>query len=200
MKGEHQQFIHPLYGRLCGHLLPQFKPRFKDWRTISRLPETWLVNQYYIPLGSPLIFKFRHLEAATKEGTVINTGVQPNYVWEINHFKRTENKLSDQYWINVSTECSCLEKKNETFLDDLSLKLIHRQGVKIASNNYRLWMMPRHIKYSAFSMDDLQTASFVTPDIISRLFYCLQFKLKVFNISLFQLVRKRLRIQMKISK
>ena len=59
-------------------------------------------------------------------------------------------------------------------------------------------MMPRHIRYGAFSMDDLQTASFVTPDIISRLFYCLQFKLKVFNISLFQLVRKRLRIQMKI--
>ena len=111
MKEEHQQFIHPLYGRLCGHLLPQFKPRFKDWRTISRLPETWLVNQHYIPLGSSLIFKFRHLEATTKEGTVINTGVQLNYVWEINHFKRTENKLSDQYWINVSTECSCLEKK-----------------------------------------------------------------------------------------
>ena len=54
-------------------------------------------------------------------------------------------------------------------------------------------MMPRHIRYGAFSMDDLQTATFVTPDIISRLFYCLQFKLKVFNISLFQLVRKKIK-------
>ena len=54
-------------------------------------------------------------------------------------------------------------------------------------------MMPRYIRYGAFSMDDLQTASFVTPDIISRLFYCLQFKLKVFNISLFQLVRKKIK-------
>ena len=37
----------------------------------------------------------------------------------------------------------------------------------------RLWMTPWHIKYDAFSMDDLQTASFVTPDIISRLFIAL---------------------------
>ena len=33
----------------------------------------------------------------------------------------------------------------------------------------RLWMTPWHIKYNAFSMDDLQTAS-VSPDIITRLF------------------------------
>ena len=43
-------------------------------------------------------------------------------------------------------------------------------------------------------MEDLQSASFVTPDIISRLF--ITFNLRVFNLSLFQLVGKRLRIQM----
>ena len=43
-------------------------------------------------------------------------------------------------------------------------------------------------------MKDLQTASFVTPDIISRLF--ITFNLRVFNLSLFQLVGKILRIQL----
>ena len=43
-------------------------------------------------------------------------------------------------------------------------------------------------------MEDLQSASFVTPNIISRLF--ITFNLRVFNLSLFQLVGKRLRIQM----
>ena len=43
-------------------------------------------------------------------------------------------------------------------------------------------------------MEDLQSASFVTPNIILRLF--ITFNLRVFNLSLFQLVGKRLRIQM----
>ena len=45
-----------------------------------------------------------------------------------------------------------------------------------------------------FLLEDLQSASFVTPNIISRLF--ITFNLRVFNLSLFQLVGKRLRIQM----
>ena len=43
-------------------------------------------------------------------------------------------------------------------------------------------------------MEDLQSASFVTPNIISQLF--ITFNLRVFNLSLFQLVGKRFRIQM----
>ena len=43
-------------------------------------------------------------------------------------------------------------------------------------------------------MEDLQSASFVTPNIISRLF--ITFNLRVFNLSLFQLVGKILRIQL----
>ena len=42
-------------------------------------------------------------------------------------------------------------------------------------------------------MEDLQSASFVTPNIKSRLF--ITFNLRVFNLSLFQLVGKRFRIQ-----
>ena len=42
-------------------------------------------------------------------------------------------------------------------------------------------------------MEDLQSASFVTPNIISQLF--ITFNLRVFNLSLFQLVGKRFRIQ-----
>ena len=42
-------------------------------------------------------------------------------------------------------------------------------------------------------MEDLQSASFVTPNIISQLF--ITFNLRVFNLSLFQLVGKTFRIQ-----
>ena len=34
---------------------------------------------------------------------------------------------------SMSARSARIWKKNQTFLDDLSLKLIHRQGVKIAS-------------------------------------------------------------------
>ena len=42
-------------------------------------------------------------------------------------------------------------------------------------------------------MENLQSASFVTPNIISQLF--ITFNLRVFNLSLFQLVGKTFRIQ-----
>ena len=46
-----------------------------------------------------------------------------------------EQKIS--FWIStgsMSARSARVWKKNYTFLDDPSLKLIHRQGVKIASN------------------------------------------------------------------